>query len=1440
MKEGFHKEWLFTCDYEQGLINFLHQEYISINNQLSQEKDYSNIEIIEDKKYIDTCNETIREFKNLMNNLRLPSITKEIQIENIEEIKQETIDLYSNTLPIQFVEAIETTEHKKFAINPPNELSQIKQYMETSSDNDIIRFTLQNNKPLYNEISKPYEKIQVIKVVGSAIFVGYIDGRIWEYSENVNQSGKLYHNSINDKGAVTAMDISPDCKSLIAGYQKGFVILWNCINQNEKKIIANTFTNKEEEILCIQYIRYPFNNIHFFVSSDNAGIIRKYQVIEGLLEASSEVSVLYQGQSPFYLMTPLIISDKNKMKYPQFKNIKNTVIVIGNKEMIKVLFIDIETNENCFGRDLLNVSDFNYQNVKTAFFSINSLTEKRSKNILLFLSNNYSIYLYSLTMNDYRINDYYSEGSYSIDQPVFKLLLFEFPHLYFIDRTNTLNDLSMKGFRKSFISNIEDEESHIKYGNEIPEEQYLTKCFAIENEIIDKNKGQEQFERNRISLRKRDIFILQNNNLIYLKFSNWKIILRNYLKQNSFVAFLSFGLKYYNQKETDEKEELIDKTVKKKKIIAYIDQSMTQHLISLINNKKIQEIDKSQLFYMIIEFFITIKCDHLILNYIDKVFVLSEDKSLFLYIFEIFILSNQCTMLKSFSPEDTLRLFNEFFNSRYFSIPHVLLYFNLVEISSLSYYKEKCKEKKLITAIIIIEMNSLTPEYFSIIDYIFQLFQEAQEIPWDKFISYSHSYQNCSLSIFESSKQYIGHKLLWYFDICIKGFNYPNNEPISDENYQMLIPIIFYWIITSEIIIALIDFDSYSFFQVLTHLFMEDRSYKILNDLNNESNISMLALVNSIKDATINKNYYVKQDLNEFLVSIGSRIDYPREMKMNIIWDLFSFYTEIDIFNKKKTIEDRFQCHAQLLKSNSSHLNQLSTKMIAMLNSITDLTEKERERFIKISESSLYLLVRIHLEKMKGNFLICLDLYMRCDLEEKETKLFDFIDCVLEKFSNKDDDPKTQKLLKAFEAKILECSKELAELSFEKLVKLTNKWFFLERETVIGHLEECPLLQLKYIEILINYQNNLDSNSSCLDTQSNHSDDKNNCYIFIEQGELSDLVLKQIELYIKLGKRKMVLKVLKESHEFPQNECLLLCKKHNITEASIYIHQKMANYKSALHVSINEIIQNFVAIENHLTKTVVNQRQLEILIDELKRSIYQSEGVCEACTDGEEQSKDYDDLWLSLVNELYSLLNKFKSKSESNMKAREKVRKCLSDQIESILKRMCCFVSINKILISVTSNSQNVTFKEFNALLNKLLCSFNNMNNVLDSTKNLLSHSISYNVTYFQKLNIKGLFLNLSKCDACHASFKRIDNEKIFCFKCGHNSHLSCALIIAGERICKLCCQNELNDEKSNKRYTTENDTKRKSLVSETVSILYVIIKLLIRKLRKMAVTIKM
>ena len=89
-----------------------------------------------------------------------------------------------------------------------------------------------------------------------------------------------------------------------------------------------------------------------------------------------------------------------------------------------------------------------------------------------------------------------------------------------------------------------------------------------------------------------------------------------------------------------------------------------------------------------------------------------------------------------------------------------------------------------------------------------------------------------------NSKEYKGHKILWYIKKCFIKRKYPYfiNNMEEKEYFKYIIDLII-WLMKENIMKDLVEFDSGNYFEILNKIF-EERNIEILNKFNlNKDNV---------------------------------------------------------------------------------------------------------------------------------------------------------------------------------------------------------------------------------------------------------------------------------------------------------------------------------------------------------------------------------------------------------------------------------------------------------------------------------------------------------------------------------------------------------------------------------------------------------------------------
>ena len=81
-------------------------------------------------------------------------------------------------------------------------------------------------------------------------------------------------------------------------------------------------------------------------------------------------------------------------------------------------------------------------------------------------------------------------------------------------------------------------------------------------------------------------------------------------------------------------------------------------------------------------------------------------------------------------------------------------------------------------------MNGEGNDKFYPIEKIYENFIKAENIQKDKFINYQNAINIIPKEDLIKSKQYLGHKLFWYINLCIEGNKFPKNDEKIKEKKE--------------------------------------------------------------------------------------------------------------------------------------------------------------------------------------------------------------------------------------------------------------------------------------------------------------------------------------------------------------------------------------------------------------------------------------------------------------------------------------------------------------------------------------------------------------------------------------------------------------------------------------------------------------------------------
>ena len=1217
-------------------------------------------------------------------------------------------------------------------------------------------------------------------------------------------------------------------------------------------------------------------------------------------EKNYESNLIYnKDKYSFYLV---IIGNINKIEILKInKKIfsHKTLLLIPNPDYKK-----LQTNTDDILQNNIDIEFLERPDISIGCGYLPDIHEDGDLNnhILLAVAWKDDISIYSLSDNNNLINPE-KVGFYKNDNIINKVGFIANSILFFMDREKNIKFMNTRQFNIEMeITNIDYVYRNIvtpSYSEicEIDEEIYINQDQFFEGNsfnfnpiiyqqnniyilIINKTKNNLTFsEELSINLSNKQIENKKNNNelcigIIKIKLLSWKEALDYYANSGKWMKFFCIFKEILNQKNftysnlpynyLQKAKLLIDNgkicgnyiykyMIEKLKEEEENNQNDEFEITTSIETNEINEKKKKTYITIIIEFCISLHA----INYLyDIIKDIDSNKNkglinIFIQGLEPFIIKNKLRI--EILSQDLLNVIIDYYlekdGEKYiklYNFSHMIYHLNIDCLKNNEKIKEICNKYHFFNSIIYI-YNCGFENFIYPLDQLFKYFLIAKElnikeiIPTNKNL-YSNIIKDYEKETFELSKEYIGHKLLWYIDLCLEGRLYPTYEKIPPEQFSLLIPQIFKYIIKQDVINKLINFDSYTFFEVFTKFFTYEKNFHLISQIPQNEIIDIINKYNNI--SIININFQSYSELNQLIYKIYGLCDLI-ENKL-IKYDEYLFFIRISkvinintdlLFNslnfilcftqEMKNFQDKFNCHIQLLYKDDEYFLNLGNELIDFINYLIeklDFDEKNKTKYLSILTTSTlkshFLPIKIHLLKLKNDYKSCLDVYIHQHSIYKNN-VFEFININLAYLYKQ-----SFELFIQFKNCVKEKLSDLSEISVKEIHNLINKWYYNELEDILNYLGKVPNIQLFYLEIILKKYK--EDESEIIDNN------------FIK-GKYKHLLYLYFKLLIKFDRRQVLNALKNNSRYIDVKLCLKLCLENQLTNSCIYLYQLLGEEINALNIAINQVDYCYEKIKRN--KGIDNNLHY-VLLGELKQNILNATVICENSyysnsnnkeeiiedidknnnniilrkktdeniidSDEDDDKKDESnkiyECWLLFLNKLYSLFQeiiKTKKQNEYYLSLNE----FFSNEIESYLKKMCFYVDINTILDNITRNYQEAEIKELKGILTRIVSVNARLFEFYKNFVDLICHNIDHQNKKYVKIKNKATIITSNICDKCHIDFNENDKDYIIAFNCGHVFHFKC-LPLVKDQICIVCRKEEIElniiKEEENDKLTDE------------------------------------
>ena len=948
------------------------------------------------------------------------------------------------------------------------------------------------------------------------------------------------------------------------------------------------------------------------------------------------------------------------------------------------------------------------------------------------------------------------------------------------------------------------------------------------------NEQNTKIFNNYITSNPKNIYILSRNNFNHIKLYSWEQCLINMKSSFDWITLFCIGIDIYKgHSNIKSLADIPNETYYRKTKVKYVLKKIIKEYFSVHLNDNLNEKSNFDFVNIAIETCINIEALDFLL---DEIYHLIDTKGfgdLFLERIEPFILKDK--IKNQILAPTTLNLLIEFYTNKnkVYNLSQLLLHLNL-KCLNCELIKKISLQYDYFSTIIYIYTNSLN-DYFYPLVIMYERFNQLfiknsnnnsnEENTFMKIINDEHNKIINKYETLEKTTEYLGYKIFWYINICIKGQKYPNfNELIDERTYFDIIIVFFIFYSNAN---NLRVFDSFTYFFILENFFSDKNILQIIKQINkkiiidvqrrkniqlfnNKDNIDInleSIIVNGIYKIQMN-NFYDKYDLSYFIIKICNIIQIKENILFDSIFFLLNYYKSISTNYNSLKSKDIFGIHSKIINFDNEYLKMFSKNVIASIDILkNNYNDKNifKQRYLKnlisVVNDSPYTLIKIYLFDLNNEYNKCIDLYLENNslTYEEKFKVFNYINTKLEELQSNpyflgDNTNPEKNYFDDFKNYISNKIERLASISIEELEKLILNWYKKEQISIIHKLDIVPEIQIQYLhfftkEVINNYNNE-------------HGDNNGEGI----SDEMKDIFLLYFELLIKMNKSNYLISALRESiYFYPLEKCLELSLNNHLNETSIYIYEILGKYNKALSIALNDI-EN---IYNKTKNIVINKDDFEIDIDNrnnlkdikedlffrLQRSINIGIKICQKVSGNAEKSSTgniYLQLWYDLFRKLFEIYEDIKMLNKNNSLEEISLLLLLTNELENFLKNSFSYQGSEKIIYYIIHIDKNKNeCQDFMNILYKILPSMKNFSSLLEYGTSMYKNFALDNLSMFREKTFEGVDLNIHKCDKCQKTFDRFNNKKIIALQCGHMLHLGCCFVYEDTPYCSICYDNK-------------------------------------------------
>ena len=805
----------------------------------------------------------------------------------VSEKTENLLNKYTTLTPLNLVNTIETLYHTIIHNTKFDALHTLSSYKSKHNIKfDLLDFELK--KKVSEKIVKNMKNINCTKVTENYLFTGDNDGIVHMYNIETGEENKIF--SIPQFNSPISVIENKGNEFLLTGHNDGTI---NLFDIKKGSLLHSLKEIHSTKILALKFIIVE-KNIFKFISSDEEGQVMEINFSSKLknLKKKSLNTLIFSDSEPTYAITKFSPYEGESKSFLAFASL-NKVKLYSLEPKLEFIF-ELKKPDYVEENDIPDIS-LGWGNRPQPQASKKKLSESIvNKEIFLAIAWGNVILFYIITIKGENFIHEGPIGYFENNISIVRLGFISSSIIYFFDKTAQLKIINTSFCDFGKYEKLEDKK-FIYNKNALIDEGKILDPHMKKNNLSRKKDLELYTYRNYIYNMKKCIYLVTNEGLRVGKVLSYKDCIDDIIKKsNNWFGAMCLAIDIYQGNITSFPGVPTNEQLRKKKLEPYLiellnkyidynfrgakesgdEEGIDEDIIDMRDDQIIECINVS------IEFCIGIKIFDYLLKDVERTFSKFGKGDLFYKLLEPFIF-NDLLIQENLGEDALTSLYGTYkLKNELVLLSHLFIHINLKCLTNFTIKRLAVKENLFSLLIFIFSNGNCYEDFFLPITKMYQTYSrlnssEKEEEKDDnneenKFFNYCEIYGEKGIkgiNEMERSKEYVGHKLLWYIEQCLKGNKYASGIDVellkfqmNSDNYKFFVATIYFWILQEKIFFTLLNFDSYSFFYILNLFFTESKIMKIIQNF--DFSLITVDKLNKLIEEQENNSYFMKDMKN--------------------------------------------------------------------------------------------------------------------------------------------------------------------------------------------------------------------------------------------------------------------------------------------------------------------------------------------------------------------------------------------------------------------------------------------------------------------------------------------------------------------------------------------------------------------------------------------------